>query len=481
MSQFCAPQPSSTWFPLPPGMSVPPVAPAVTTNATPRPADSVELPTDFDLGNPDLCRLFENLLPTNVAAIYPAHVAQASVLPPYVERVPGLGRVRARLLVAASYDYPLSETMAATVARVRPGLRYVGTTLEAGTGVVMLQGQDADLVFTRTLEAGTGVVVVSGQAAELLGALDPGVVMVQGQTAELSQGRVLEPSAGVLLVDGQAAELVALRGLLEADTGVVVMGGQAAELAQERVLEPDPGVVMMLGMALDGVDDYASLRRLLLHYDGANGSTQIIDSSASARTISVRAGVELSTAVVQFGTASVRLPGTGGIIASGVGGTSSILIFDAITLTGAFTIETWARADDITQDQALIGGASGNRQIFRMNPDNEFGAILCFADGQYFRTAPSSSGTFNGTAMSGLVSNQFFHIAWTRDTSNLNRLFVNGTQVAEETRSGDVIMDCIGAGFTREYNLWRGYVDETRITDGRAEYVANFTPSGPFP
>ena len=96
MSQFCAPQPSSTWFPLPPGVSVPPTAPAVTTNATPRPAASVELPSDFDLGNPDLCRLFEDLLPIDVAAIYPAHVAQASVLPPYVERVPGLGRVRAR-------------------------------------------------------------------------------------------------------------------------------------------------------------------------------------------------------------------------------------------------------------------------------------------------------------------------------------------------------------------------------------------------
>lgn len=463
MSQFCAPQPSSTWFPLPPGVAVPPAAPAVTTNATPRPAASVELPSDFDLGNPDLCRLFEDLLPTDVAAIYPAHVAQASVLPPYVERVPGLGRVRARLRVMGPYDYPLSETTAATVARARARLRVAGAALEADAGVVLLQGQAADLVFTLTLEAGTGAVVVSGQAAELLGTLDPGVVLVSGQAAELSQGRVLEPSAGVLLVDGQAAALDILRGLLEADPGVVVVSGQTAELAQERVLEPDPGVVVVQGLDLAVVDDYASLRRLLLHYDGVNGSTQIIDSSASARTISVGAGVQLSTAVAQFGAASVRLPGTGGI-----------LTFDAITLSGAFTIETWARADDITQDRALLGGAgSGNRQVFRMNADGAPGSILCVADGTYFRTS--------GTAMSGLASNQFFHIAWTRDASNVNRLFVNGAQVDQVTQSGSVTVDCIGAGFLRSNNLWQGYVDETRITDGRAEYVASFTPSGPFP
>lgn len=83
--------------------------------------------------------------------------------------------------------------------------------------------------------------------------------------------------------------------------------------------------------------------------------------------------------------------------------------------------------------------------------------------------------------MSGLASNQFFHIAWTRDASDVNRLFVNGAQVAQVTQSGNVTVDCIGAGFLRSNNLWQGYVDETRITDGRAEYVANFTPSGPFP
>jgi hypothetical protein len=73
---------------------------------------------------------------------------------------------------------------------------------------------------------------------------------------------------------------------------------------------------------------------LLLHGDGANGSTTIIDSSPTPKTVTAFGNAQISTAQSKFGGASIALDGTGDYASTG--NSSDLLMGSAV-----FTIECW--------------------------------------------------------------------------------------------------------------------------------------------
>ena len=77
---------ADAWFPLPPGASSLPSAVAITTNASPKPANAIAIPNGFSFTSPNLASLFASL-PTAQAPVFPRTVTPGALIKPYHETV----------------------------------------------------------------------------------------------------------------------------------------------------------------------------------------------------------------------------------------------------------------------------------------------------------------------------------------------------------------------------------------------------------
>lgn len=77
---------ADAWFPLPPGATSLPAPVAITTNANPKPANAIAIPSGFNFTNPNLSTLFASL-PTDQAPVFPQTAAPGAILRPFHETV----------------------------------------------------------------------------------------------------------------------------------------------------------------------------------------------------------------------------------------------------------------------------------------------------------------------------------------------------------------------------------------------------------
>jgi hypothetical protein len=77
---------ADAWFPLPPGATSLPAPVAITTNASPKPANAIAIPSGFSFTSPNLSALFASL-PSSQAPVFPRTVTPGTILPPYHETV----------------------------------------------------------------------------------------------------------------------------------------------------------------------------------------------------------------------------------------------------------------------------------------------------------------------------------------------------------------------------------------------------------
>ena len=202
---------------------------------------------------------------------------------------------------------------------------------------------------------------------------------------------------------------------------------------------------------------------LLLHGDGANGSTTITDSSGSPKTVTAVDNAQISTAQSKFGGSSILFDGTGDRLTTP---SNNAFAFG----TGDFTVEAWAYEIARLTYPTII----------------EIGSHLA-ATGIIFLTN-------NGGNLAGIYSGSFFamtatgslaawnHYAWVRSGNSI-QTFVNGVGGGAAsftnnlTNATSITIGGIGGG----YDL-NGYIDDLRITKGVARYTSNFTPpTAPFP
>jgi hypothetical protein len=185
---------ADTWFPLPPGASSLPSTVAVTTNASPTPANAIAIPSGFNPGSPNLAGLFASL-PTAQAPVFTKTVTPGALLRPYSETVdlaagsgsgamatayPWINRpavevfagggsgvfAQARLLRVATFVGGGSGAIASLSARMVP------TGLLGGSGsgaIASLAAPISNIPDGSRLRAGSG----SGAIANLLAASTP--------------------------------------------------------------------------------------------------------------------------------------------------------------------------------------------------------------------------------------------------------------------------------------------------------------------
>ncbi len=208
---------------------------------------------------------------------------------------------------------------------------------------------------------------------------------------------------------------------------------------------------------IGGIDPYASV---MLHLDGADGSTTISDSAFIGRAWTLNGSAAISTAQSRFGGASLSIS-----TAAGYARTTSFS--DLAFGTGDYTIDFWFRPN-----------APGTNFLVSMVSSSAatMAPVLFLSAGKlslYLNNVTAITGTTT------LSANAWSHIALVRN-SGVTRIYLNGIQEgASYTDSGSYIAQSmvIGASFDfNPSNSANGFIDEFRITKGVARWTAAFTP-----
>ena len=240
------------------------------------------------------------------------------------------------------------------------------------------------------------------------------------------------------------------------------------------------GVPLLFSGAAAGpaTDPYFTNVKLLLHANGANGSTTITDSSTAPATFTANGNTQLTTATVKFGTAALTFDGVAG---SFLGATA------AKFATGAadFTIEGWiypTAAENNVVFSTLGGSVIGGPAGFLLYIDTSGHPSFATGDAT---GSPASSGSFltgSGTA----ALNTWHHLAGVRSGDNMT-VYLNGVSSGSMAMPYTRVLNHTVGVIGRIFNDIALYyetnrVDEVRLTVGVARYTSDFSvPTAPFP
>lgn len=202
---------------------------------------------------------------------------------------------------------------------------------------------------------------------------------------------------------------------------------------------------------------------LLLHYDGANNSTDIIDSSLASKSPSSINGGRLTTAISKWGSSSLTSSTVSTEASPTVGWTNAYTGL----LSYPFTLESWLYRPSGSAPVGIYG--IGYLQTKRVN-------IYYLASNQ-IEWEQAFIGVRMRTANSVPV-NQWFHFAITVNSANTATFWVNGVADATLLNTDNIG----GNGLLSIFCEPNHFVDDTRLTVGVARYESNFTPpAAPFP
>jgi len=223
-------------------------------------------------------------------------------------------------------------------------------------------------------------------------------------------------------------------------------------------------------------DPYFANVSLLLHGDGTNGSTNIVDSSYNPKTITVAGNAQISTTQSKFGGSSIYFDGSGDYLNIGYNGGA----FDFGS--SDWTVEFWIYLPSLPNAyKRIYSYINGNTEacFFELTNSNKM------SFGVYFDPAPSG---YIATDPSAMTSGAWMHFAGVRNGSSL-LLFREGIQVASVTVGTNSVNG--GSGHELFIGKWKStdttrdlnaHIDDLRITRGIARYTSNFTPpTQPFP
>lgn len=220
--------------------------------------------------------------------------------------------------------------------------------------------------------------------------------------------------------------------------------------------------------------------KLLLGFEGSDGSTTFTDEGPNALTGTASSNAQIDTSAFKFGSSSYLGDGSGDVVS-----------FSDRTdwyFPSEFTIECWVRPDF---SSIGIGGFLSQWTNIPGGCNFQFWYFYSSSTSKSFRFTYSPTGGTSGTTLSQTAANidqsVFHHVAVDRDASDKIRLYVDGVMVASATVSGgtDVATSLlVGANQSPASSSWKGWIDELRITKGVARYASDSgfsVPTAAFP
>lgn len=203
---------------------------------------------------------------------------------------------------------------------------------------------------------------------------------------------------------------------------------------------------------------------LLLLGGGSDGSTTIVDSSATPKTPIDVGAITVSTEQAKFGSSSLKFPGSGAQLRYAANPAFN-------PGSGAFTLEFWLYLASLSATQTVITNYKDSTHGY---------GISVLAGGSL--AVNLSGDEYDITTSSGVMSaSAWAHIALSGEPGSY-KLFGSGTQVGS-TFTGSVSLDsdaalCIGGLLFSGtwYDRLNGFIGGLRMTKGVARYTSNFTP-----
>jgi hypothetical protein len=223
-------------------------------------------------------------------------------------------------------------------------------------------------------------------------------------------------------------------------------------------------------------DPYFANVSLLLHMDGADGSTTFTDSSSNALSPTVVDQAQIDTSQSKYGGASMEL----------LSATDHIYYANSsqevVDLTTDFTIEGWIRPANDSVSMAVFdsrpaSGASKGILVYLEPSDDTIRAIIWdgLAVSSLSVTAPSSYTATNWHHVAVCRSGNDFYVSLAGAVNSGSITFAvdAGSEPFRIGRSGNS---------ASSFRQFVGHIDDVRITKGIARYTAAFTPpTAPFP
>ena len=222
-----------------------------------------------------------------------------------------------------------------------------------------------------------------------------------------------------------------------------------------------------------GLDPYGSDNTvLLIHSDHADENANFRDSSRTAHTITLHGGVAHDTAQAKIGGTSIRFDG------ASTDWLSMSNHADWAFGYGDFTIDFWVRwgaSGDIVDNDVFM-------QYYNTGSVFENHWTLGLSDTSFSFVADAAATRYAGyTFPFTWAAGRWYHIALVRHNANLYG-FVNGNIISPTVATAISVTSNFpdeGADLTigkGHYNdrMFKGWMDEIRITKGHARWTSNF-------
>ena len=164
IASSCQPEVTAIWFPVLPGTTDLPISPEPIINANPEAPNSVEAPIGFNPEDPDLCALFNDILPISSPPVYPVEQTVELLSAPYIETVlvPTITRTRIGI---TSIDYPLSVDGGPVSLVTKTILGLSNLYIAAERAVFGFTGNEAVIQRRQTITPERGYFFSTGVAA----------------------------------------------------------------------------------------------------------------------------------------------------------------------------------------------------------------------------------------------------------------------------------------------------------------------------
>jgi Concanavalin A-like lectin/glucanases superfamily/Fibronectin type III domain len=223
-------------------------------------------------------------------------------------------------------------------------------------------------------------------------------------------------------------------------------------------------------------DVYYSSVGLLLHADGTNGSTSIVDNSGTPKTVTAVGNSVISATQSKFGGSSLYFDGSGDYVT-----TAENAVFNLATNN---TFEAWVYPISIGAAQGVLS--------YTTNTHPTVGTDVSYiwfiqSDGTLrFAVNDSGGSTQNTITTTAIQAGVWTHIAVVKNGTTVTQ-YINGVSSSTATITGMGNTTGPGWGFRvgsyyTDALSFNGYIDEVRVTSGVARYTSNFTvPTAPFP
>ena len=223
-----------------------------------------------------------------------------------------------------------------------------------------------------------------------------------------------------------------------------------------------------------GQDPYVNNVSLMLSMDGANNSTTFIDSSQNALAVTAVADAKISTAQSKFGGSAAYFDGTGDYLTVA---SNAAIAFGL----GDFTIECWINFSALPGNNIVMCIANTMTSLSSATFTMWWFGLYNNAGTNRLQLGRHGNGDVFAYVNWTPSLNTWYHIAVTRSSSSVIKLFIDGVSQSVTTSGSNWANDfsatgilSIGEGATfLEFN---GYMDEFRLTKGIARYTASFTP-----